>query len=404
MKTRALTKMKLIAFMVLLSMAILFIYAFLYNIGWLKAFSEAALIGGLADWFAVVALFRHPLGLPIPHTALIPNNKDRIGENLGKFVSEEFLTREKLEEKLDEYNFAEKGSSWLSQRENAKKISKLMIENVIPGMLNVINDDDVKKFIQTQFKEKLESINFGEWLGIGLDSLTKEGRHQQLFTTILEKLHREIHVYEEKIRSKVGDSTPWYTFGFIDDKLAKGIIYGLEEFLGQAKHPDSDVRKEVDQQLNDFIKKLKSSPEMQENINSFTSVISNNKDIQAYINGIWDEIKVWVSTDLAKQDDSKIENAMTDMFQTVGNGLREDKILIHKMNDFIKNNVLSKLIDNKRAIGDFIAITVKSWDTNEVANKLELEIGSDLQYIRLNGTIVGGLIGITIFFILEFVK
>ena len=190
-----------------------------------------------------------------------------------------------------------------------------MIENVIPGMLNVINDDDVKKFMQAQFKEKLESINFGEWLGIGLDSLTKEGRHQQLFTTILEKLHREIHVYEEKIRSKVGDSTPWYTFGFIDDKLAKGIIYGLEEFLGQAKHPDSDVRKEVDQQLNDFIKKLKSSPEMQENINSFTSVISNNKDIQAYINGIWDEIKVWISTDIAKQDDSKIENAMTDMFQ-----------------------------------------------------------------------------------------
>lgn len=200
-KNQELKRMKRIASAVLALAFVGYVIGMYFHIGVLKAFSEAAMVGGLADWFAVVALFRRPMGLPIPHTALIPNNKDSIGENLGQFVAGEFLTRERLEPKINEFDFAEKGSHWLAERSNALKISDLIVKDVIPGILNVVNDDDVKHFIHAQFKNKLESINFGELLGSGLDTLTKDGRHQELFTTILEKLHAEFHGYADYIHT-----------------------------------------------------------------------------------------------------------------------------------------------------------------------------------------------------------
>lgn len=398
LKHSELSKMKLIALSLLLFMVLLFIVSHILETAWLKAFSEAAVIGGLADWFAVVALFRHPMGLPIPHTALIPKNKNKIGKNLGVFVSEEFLTREKLEPKVEEFNVAEKTSKWLSEKQNAEKVSNLIVEDVIPGILNVVNDDDVKRFIQLQFKGKLESINFGEWLGTGLDTLTKDGRHQQLFTAILEKLHEELDSYKSHIHSSVSDETPWWSFGLADEKIANGIISGLDSFLRDAKQPSSNVRKKVDKYIYDFIQQLKASPEMQENINNFISKLANNKDIQDYINGIWDEIKAWILKDLSRKEESKIKNGLTSMFQNLGHGLSQDKNLKDKINNFIKNNLLSKLIEKRTVIGDFIASSVEGWDTNEVAQKLELEIGKDLQFIRLNGTLVGGMIGIVLYY------
>ena len=160
-KIKALKKMKRNASMLLLAAVLLFVIAIYFRIPMLQAFSEAAMVGGIADWFAVVALFRHPLGIPIWHTAIIPVKKNEIGENLGSFVSEEFLNREKLEIKLDEFNFATKASDWLSQKENADKIADGIALNLIPGILKTIKDEDIKRFIQVQFKEKLEAINFG---------------------------------------------------------------------------------------------------------------------------------------------------------------------------------------------------------------------------------------------------
>lgn len=398
-KIKELHQMKILALVILAFAFIGYLAGTYFHIGALKAFCEAAMIGGLADWFAVVALFRHPMGIPIPHTALIPNNKDKIGENLGQFVAEEFLTRERLEPKINEFDFAEKGSSWLSERSNANSISILIVNDVIPGILNVINDEDVKQFIHKQFHHKLQSINFGEWLGAGLDTLTKDGRHQELFTTILEKLHAEFHNYADHIHTRVSEETPWWTLGLADKKLANGIINGIDEFLREAKRPSSDVRKKVDYYIIEMVEKLKSSPEMQENINDFIYKLSHNHEINSYINSIWTEIKVWISNDLSRNEESRIRNAITNMFQSLGMGLNQDIELKNKINKTVKSIIVNKLVEYKGGISHFIASTVKSWDTNEVSNKLELEIGKDLQYIRLNGTLVGGLIGILLFYI-----
>jgi len=396
-KKKALNKMKGNALALLGVAVLLFIIAIYFKIPMLQAFSEAAMVGGIADWFAVVALFRHPLGIPIWHTAIIPTKKNEIGENLGNFVSEEFLNREKLEIKLEEFNFATKASDWLSQQENANKIANLVVVNIIPGVLKTIKDEDIKRFIQVQFKEKLEGINFGDWVALALEPLQKGKVKDQLLTNILDVMSTELSNNKDLIRKKVKESTPFLSFGLADKKISEGIFNGLQEFLDEAKKPESEIRIKIDEYVYDFLDKVKNSEEMRIKINTMILSFAGKKEVQDYINGIWDEIKLSITNDLNKGDASSIKNSVSGLIQGFGNGIKEDPVMIDKINNFIKNDLLSILLNNKKVIGDLISSTVKSWDGKEVSEKLELEIGKDLQYIRINGTLVGGLIGIVIY-------
>ena len=396
-KLKALKKMKASALSLLGAAVLLFIVSIYFKIPILQAFSEAAMVGGIADWFAVVALFRHPLGIPIWHTAIIPTKKNEIGENLGNFVSEEFLNREKLEIKLEEFNFATKASDWLSEIENTNKIANVVAVNIIPGVLKTIKDEDIKRFIQVQFKEKLEAINFGDWVALALEPLQKGNVKDQLLTNLLEVMSSELSNNKDLIRKKVKQSTPFLSFGLADKSISEGIFNGLQEFLDEAKKPESEIRIKIDEYVADFLDKVKNSEEMRIKINNLILGFAGKKEVQEYINGIWDEIKLSISTDLEKGDESSIKNNISSLIQRFGNGLKEDPVMIDKINNFIKNDLLEVLLNNKKVIGDLISSTVKSWDGKEVSEKLELEIGKDLQYIRINGTLVGGLIGLIIY-------
>ncbi|CAN1499800.1 COG2733 Predicted membrane protein [Flavobacteriaceae bacterium] len=396
-KEQDLAKMKRNALILLGIAVVLFVVANVYKINWLKAFSEAAMVGGIADWFAVVALFRHPLGIPIPHTALIPSNKDKIGENLGNFVSDEFLTREKLELKIEQFNVAIKASDWLIDEKNANTVAILIIENVIPGLLKTIDDEEVQRFIQTQFSGKLSKVNLAEWIALGLESLTKRDKQEQLVTNVLKTLIVELQSNKHVIEEKVKSSTPFLSFGLADKKITEGIFNGLYDFLDQASHQDSTIRKKVNNYVVDFIIELKESPEMQQKVNDLVLGFANKKEVQDYISGIWLEIKTAIANDLNQKEASIIKNSIANMIQSFGKGIQADQLMMDKINNFIKNDVMSVLINNKKMIGELISSTVKSWDTDEVSKKLELEIGSDLQYIRINGTLVGGLVGLLIY-------
>lgn len=396
-KIKALRKMQASALALLGFAVLLFIIAIYFKIPILQAFSEAAMVGGIADWFAVVALFRHPLGIPIWHTAIIPTKKNEIGENLGNFVSEEFLNREKLEIKLDEFNFASKASEWLSQEENADKIANVVAVNIVPGILKTIKDEDVRRFIQAQFKEKLEGINFGDWVAVALEPLQKGDLKNQMLTNLLEVMSSELTNNKDLIRQKVKASTPFLSFGLADKSITEGVFNGLQDFLNEAKKPDSAVRQKIDEYIFNFLEKVKNSEEMRIKINDMILSFAGKKEVQDYINGIWDEIKLSITNDLNKGDESSIKNSVSGLIQTFGNGIKEDTIMIDKINNFIKNDLLSVLLNNKKVIGDLISSTVKSWDGKEVSEKLELEIGKDLQYIRINGTLAGGIIGLVIY-------
>jgi uncharacterized membrane-anchored protein YjiN (DUF445 family) len=396
-KVEALKKMKRSALALLGAAVILFGVAIYFKIPILQAFSEAAMVGGIADWFAVVALFKHPLGIPIPHTALIPSNKDAIGENLGNFVSEEFLNREKLELKLDEFNLATKASDWLSQEGHAANVANLIVVNVIPGVLKTINDEDIRRFIQVQFKAKLEAVNFGDWIAMGLEPLQRGPLKDQLLNDVLDVLLEELVSNKDLIRKKVKEATPLLSFGLADKSISDGVFNGLYEFLHDAKDPESMIRVKIDDYIYDFLDKVKNGEEMRIKINKLILDFAGKKEVQDYINGIWAEIKLSITGDLDKGEESKIKSSIANLIQTFGKGIQEDPVMIDKINSFIKNDLLSVVLNNKKMIGDLIASTVKSWDKNEVAEKLELEIGKDLQYIRINGTLVGGLIGLLIY-------
>lgn len=396
-KVKALRRMQRSALALLGFAVLLFIIAVYFKIPILQAFSEAAMVGGIADWFAVVALFRHPLGIPIWHTAIIPTKKNEIGENLGNFVSEEFLNREKLEIKLEEFNFATKASDWLSQEENANKIANVVSVNIIPGILKTIKDEDVKRFIQVQFKEKMEGINFGNWVAVALEPLQKGDLKNQMLTNLLEVMSTELTNNKDLIRQKVKASTPLLSFGLADKSITEGVFNGLQDFLNEAKKPESAVRLKIDEYIFDFLEKVKNSEEMRVKINDMILGFVGKKEVQDYINGIWDEIKLSITNDLSKGDESSIKNSISGLIQGFGNGIKEDSVMIDKINNFIKNDLLSVLLNNKKVIGDLISSTVKSWDGKEVSEKLELEIGKDLQYIRINGTLVGGIIGLIIY-------
>ena len=396
-KVKALRKMKSNALALLGVAVLLFIIAIYFKIPMLQAFSEAAMVGGIADWFAVVALFRHPLGIPIWHTAIIPTKKNEIGENLGNFVSEEFLNREKLEIKIEEFNFATKASEWLSQEENANKIANLVAVNIIPGVIKTIKDEDIKRFIQVQFKEKLEGINFGDWVALALEPLQKGNMKDELLTNLLEVMSTELANNKDLIRKKVKESTPFLSFGLADKSISEGIFNGLAEFLDEAKNPESAVRVKIDEYVYNFLDEVKNSEEMRVKINNLILGFAGKKEVQDYVNGIWDEIKLSISTDLGKGDESSIKKNIAGLIQGFGTGIKEDGVMIDKINNFIKNDLLSVLLNNKKVIGDLISSTVKSWDGKEVSEKLELEIGKDLQYIRITGTLVGGMIGLVIY-------
>lgn len=396
-KEQDLDKMKRNALILLGFAVVLFLVANVYTIDWLKALSEAAMVGGIADWFAVVALFRHPLGIPIPHTALIPSNKDKIGENLGNFVSDEFLTREKLEVKIEQFNVAVKASDWLIDEKNANLVADLIVENVIPGALRAIDDEEVKHFIHGQFNNQLSKINFGEWIALGLESLAKSEKQEELVTNLLKTLIVELHNNKYLIEEKVKSSTPFLSFGLADKKITEAVFNGLYDFLEQASYKDSAIRKRINDYVMQFIEELKESAEMQQKVNDLVLGFANKKEVQDYINGIWMEIKTAIDNDLAKKEKSTIKKGIANMIQSFGKGIQSDRLMMDKINNFIKNDVLSVLINNKKMIGDLISSTVKSWNTDEVSKKLELEIGSDLQYIRINGTLVGGLVGLLIY-------
>ena len=219
-------------------------------------------------------MFRHPLGIPIPHTALIPSNKDKIGENLGSFVSDEFLTREKLEVKIEQFNVAVKASDWLIDEKNANLVANLIVDNVIPRVLKTIDDEEVKRFIQTQFSSKLSHLNFGEWLALGLESLAKSEKQEVLVTNVLKTLIVELENNKHLIQERVKSSTPFLSFGLADKKIATGVFNGLYDFLEQASHQDSEIRKKVNDYVIRYITELRDSPEMQQKVNDLVLGLS----------------------------------------------------------------------------------------------------------------------------------
>ena len=359
---------------------------------WVQAFAAAASVGAIADWFAVVALFHHPLGIPFPHTAIVPENKDRIGESLGDFVEHNFLTAENVVRKLEARNLSSFAADWLSQRPNCEHLAERACA-LIPNMLDALGDEDVRRFVDRVITPQLRALDLASIAGSILSVLTAEGRHQQLLSRALQVLEAWLTANRVTIKAKFGEASK-YTPGFLDGYIVNRFVDGLIALLREvARNPEHEMRRRFDAAADDFVRKLSTSAELREQAEVFKRELLEHLEREAYYQVVWRDIKERLMADLSAEH-SAIRGQLADAFIKLGSGLREDHALQAKLNSWLLKAIETMVIRHRHQVSILITEVVRGWDAREITQKMELEIGKDLQYIRINGTLVGGTVGL----------
>jgi len=371
---------------------------------WLAAFAEAAMVGALADWFAVVALFRHPLGVPIPHTAIIANKKETIAENLAKFIQDKFLATEVLVTKLKELNPAARLSSYLMSRENADRLAQ-GLTRIASESLDFIDDERVRKVLRAAMNDRLEKFDLSTSAALLLDTLRSGNRHQVVLDEMLRRLAAWLSTEEsqEKLALAIDnwcDTEYPLLSRFIPNRptFARGagekIVNRVNLFL-QAVNDDPchELRQEFDRAATDFVAKLKDDAALRAKVEGLKLEAINNEKLCQYANGILEDLKGWLVADLGRPE-SKIRNWISDAAVALGDTLAKNSELGASVNEHLEAVVRHHANNMRSGIAKHISGTMKEWKSEDFINEIELSIGSDLQFIRMNGTLVGGCIGL----------
>jgi uncharacterized membrane-anchored protein YjiN (DUF445 family) len=397
-KTASLKRMKRLPLLLLVLMAVLFFLTLSRPeswAAWVHAFAEAGMIGALADWFAVVALFRHPLGLPIPHTAIIPRRKNEIGENLARFIADHFLYPDVVRAKLESVNLADKAAVWLCTDRGRDRVVHTGM-NLMKWMAGAWREESVRQFVKQFSKKQIERVDFALLLGKTLDWLVQDGRHQQLLTQALRYAVIVLHDHREKIRGNVQQESPWWMPGFVDDRIVQQLLDRIETLLMQMSlDPDHPVRDEFENVLKRWSGELRNSPALRRSAEGFRQAVLENENLQDYLYQLWTDLIAGIEADLDNQD-SAIGGHLGQFVASLGEQLSTDPELQTLVNRWVVDSAVSLVEENRHAMASLISDTVERWDADETSQRVELAIGQDLQYIRINGTLVGGLVGLII--------
>jgi uncharacterized membrane-anchored protein YjiN (DUF445 family) len=370
--------------------------------GYVAAFSEAAMVGAVADWFAVVALFRHPLGVPIPHTAIIPSNKARIGRNLADFICGNFLGTPQVLAKLREFDSAARLAGWLAQPANAAKVGEHLAGAARYG-LSTLDDDRVRQFIRSTVIQRLEEVDVSRLAGQVLEVLTANGRHQALLDDVLRQLG--VLIQNENVRAQIAqiiaDEVKFLRYLGLDTvagKLATDkIVSGVGRIIAEmGESPDHVLRLRFDEVMARFIERLKDDPAFRLKGETIKREVLSHPNLAKYLHGLWGQVLAWLHDDLARSD-SSIRERIAGIALTLGDKLRADTAMQQWINGEIVK-AAPRWIDRYREdIRRYIVARVDEWNTDDMTHELERNIGRDLQFVRINGTLVGGLIGLAIY-------
>jgi uncharacterized membrane-anchored protein YjiN (DUF445 family) len=364
-------------------------------LSYIKASAEAGMVGALADWFAVVALFKHPLGLPIPHTAIIKANKDRLGKSLGNFMRDNFLTPENIMNEFNVMNIADEGVKLL--KKNREKVLSKIYE-VIPKILSFIDRKEIKEIIT----ETMLGVNFGKVTGDLIEIFTKDNKHQVLLDYALTEIKKLLFRNKEDVVNLIGEETGKYIPKFVDKMIANKIINALtnnfDNILDDSEHK---FRKYFDKFINERTINLKNDNTAQEAVDSkFKSIISN-KIAGDYIESSWDSIRRSIEEDL-KDSNSNICRGIRSGFSSLIDYFESDEKMLENIDHGIKEVIKDLLMEEKDKISKIISDKVENASADDVSDMIEKYIGKDLQYIRMNGTIVGSLVGLILFTVSRF--
>jgi uncharacterized membrane-anchored protein YjiN (DUF445 family) len=397
-KALQLRRMKRIPLFLLCLMALLF-FVTLHSpaawAGWLHAFAEAGMVGALADWFAVVALFRHPLGLPIPHTAIIPNRKDEIGESMSRFVADHFLEPEVVRKKLQNTNLATFVVAWLKSERGQRSVEELST-TVLRWAIDALHEKRVRRFLSRLSSKQLADASLAPLLGNTLDWLVRGQRHQQILTQVLRYMIVLVHDNRDAIRARVQKESPWWLPGFVDDRILKKMLERIEHQLFEmALDQDHPLRGQFNEWVQNLADDLKNSAEHRRLGDEIKQQLLENDELQDYLYGLWRELAGNIKSDLEKPE-SVIRQQVGQWLGNVADELEEDQDMQAWLNTWLVNAITLVVGRNSAQIASLISDTVKSWDGADTSRRVELAIGRDLQFIRINGTLVGGLVGLVI--------
>ncbi|GHF29808.1 hypothetical protein GCM10017044_26360 [Kordiimonas sediminis] len=353
--------------------------------------SEAGIVGGLADWFAVTALFRHPMGIPIPHTALIPNNKDRIGNSIGTFIEQHFLNPEEVVTRLNKANIAGRVGAWLSKPENADLISQYILA-ATPHMVRSLNDDEIRQTVTRVAKTELQNLKVAPFLGDILSVLLKHEQQKDLFSKAVGYVRQALVDHRYRIIEIVEKKSYWWVPASVDKKVAEAILEGALEFVDDLQNEDSEAYQKFDQAVADLIYKLQTSDSFKAQIETFKEKVIEDESASLLLGQIWDRLRDHIISQTEMPSDT-LRSTIASGIAGFGQKMQHDPELEARINERLEALVLQVAVPWRRQIGAFIADVVRGWDAKTITNRIELTVGRDLQYVRINGTLVGALVG-----------
>ena len=375
-------------------------------LAYLAAFSEAAIIGALADWYAVVVLFRHPLGLRLPHTAIIPANQARIAENLGAFIATHFLVGVRVAGKVLEIDVAARFGRWIADDGNRRFVAS-HAARMMPQALEAMDDRAVHGALERGVLERLASFDMARLAGDSLELLTRGRRHHVILDEVLARVGAlladpaAVAAIREKVRAEL--PTLFNLFradAFVVERLLKAANAMLLQVRADPEHA---LRAEFDVFVADFIGKLKDSPEYREKAEGIKQELLERAGIRGFVAQGWDRFVAWVRSDV-EGEHRVVRPGFEAFLLDLGERLRSDAALRARLNQWIAREAESLTERYKAEVAGFVAEQVRAWDTRHMVSTIELAIGRDLQYIRINGTLVGGTLGLLIYGLTELTR
>lgn len=371
-------------------------------LGYVKAFSEAAMVGALADWFAVTALFHHPLGIPIPHTNLIERGKQAIGANLGSFVVSNFLTARAIRPYIAKLSVSAYAADWL-----AKPQSKALLigeaGRLLTDIIQKMDDKTVAKFIARRGSSIITDLKLNLLVANAAQYFLDRAEHQKMITLLTRKIKGYIQEHESMVREKVKSESYFFIPSFVDNKLAAKITGGLVRYFEEIELDETHrIRGEITDQLYRFIGELRTEPRWEEEFRKLSAGLLSTEKMEELATAAWQSLKATLQQELGN-DRSALSRYLSRTLDELAVNLRTDPALQVKIDGWIRHTAYKYILRNTEQVGALISNTVGAWPGRELSRKLELEVGKDLQFIRINGTIVGGLVGLLIYSVTEWI-
>jgi uncharacterized membrane-anchored protein YjiN (DUF445 family) len=362
-------------------------------LSFVRATAEAGMVGAIADWFAVTALFRHPLGIPIPHTAIVPSRKDRIGGSLGRFVERNFLSREVLSAKVRSMDVAQRFASWLRKPETARRLAR-HATSALSGMIQSLPDEEMERLIERQLVERIRDTEATPLLADGLSLFLAGTRRQELLDGTLGLLTRLLEENRDGLRERIEREIPWWVPAPIDEKIYRKIFNATDNALHEIRaNPEHPFRARFDDLVSTSVEKLKTSPDLIARGEALKEELLGSPTVHALVQRLWTDLK----ESLAPREPGGRSDLMRPIERAIvrfGETLQEDPVLLERVNGWAESGVVQAAEEYRHEVAQLISTTVAQWDPTDTSRKIELQVGRDLQFIRINGTLVGGLVGL----------